>query len=47
MRRLGVVTKKRSTAILLVVNMYATKPATNEPEVFEQQLAVSRHANLR
>jgi len=45
-RRLGVVTKKRSTAILLVVNMYATRPAANEAEVFEQQLAVSRHANL-
>jgi multidrug efflux pump len=45
-RRLGVVTKKRSTAILLVVNMYATKPAMTDPEVFEQQLAVSRHANL-
>ncbi|HEX3149296.1 MAG TPA: efflux RND transporter permease subunit, partial [Gemmataceae bacterium] len=45
-RRLGVVTKKRSTAILLVVNMYANKPATTDAEVFEQQLAVSRHANL-
>src|SRR5262245_3833131 len=45
-RRLGVVTKKRSTAILLVVNMYATKPATTDAEVFDQQLAVSRHANL-
>ena len=45
-RRLGVVTKKQSTAILLVVNMHATKPATNDAEVFEQQLAVSRHANL-
>jgi len=45
-RRLGVVTKKRSTAILLVVNMYATQPATTDAEVLEQQLAVSRHANL-
>jgi multidrug efflux pump len=45
-RRLGVVTKKQSTAILLVVNMYASKTATNDAEVFEQQLAVSRHANL-
>jgi multidrug efflux pump len=45
-RRLGVVTKKRSTAILLVVNLYATKPATTDAEVAEQQLAVSRHANL-
>ena len=45
-RRLGVVTKKQSTAILLVVNLYATKPATTDAEVFEQQLAVSRHANL-
>src|SRR6476660_8095580 len=45
-RRLGVVTKKRSTAILLVVNMYATRPATTDAEVLEQQLAVSRHANL-
>src|SRR5262245_7631812 len=45
-RRLGVVTKKRSTAILLVVNLYATTPATTDAEVFEQQLAVSRQANL-
>ncbi|HUR55286.1 MAG TPA: multidrug efflux RND transporter permease subunit, partial [Gemmataceae bacterium] len=45
-RRLGVVTKKQSTAILLVVNMYASKPAANDAEIFEQQLAVSRHANL-
>jgi multidrug efflux pump len=45
-RRLGVVTKKRSTAILLVVNLYATRPAATDAEVAEQQLAVSRHANL-
>src|SRR5262245_17748320 len=45
-RRLGVVTKKQSTAILLVVNLYAKKEATNDAEVFEQQLSVSRHANL-
>jgi multidrug efflux pump len=45
-RRLGVVTKKRSTAILLVVNLYATTPAATDAEVAEQQLAVSRHANL-
>ncbi|QJW99857.1 efflux RND transporter permease subunit [Frigoriglobus tundricola] len=44
-RRLGVVTKKQSTAILLVVNMFAKKPARNDAEVFEQQLAVSRYAN--
>ena len=45
-RRLGVITKKQSTAILLVVNMFATKHATTDAQVFEQQLAVSRHANL-
>jgi multidrug efflux pump len=45
-RRLGVTTKKRSTAILLVVNLYATKPAATDEDVFAQQLAVSRHANL-
>jgi multidrug efflux pump len=45
-RRLGVVTKKQSTAILLVVNLVATKDAKTDAEVFEQQLAVSRHANL-
>ncbi|HKB03631.1 MAG TPA: multidrug efflux RND transporter permease subunit [Gemmataceae bacterium] len=45
-RRLGVVTKKRSTAILLVVNLYATRPAATDAEVFDAQLAVSRHANL-
>src|SRR5204863_6914346 len=45
-RRLGVVTKKQSTAILLVVNLFATKPAADDAEVFEQQLAVSRHVNL-
>jgi multidrug efflux pump len=45
-RRLGVVTKKQSSAILLVVNLFANKPATTDAEVFEQQLAVSRHANL-
>src|SRR3954462_7455077 len=45
-RRLGVVTKKRSTAILLVVNLYATRAAASDAEVAEQQLAVSRHANL-
>jgi multidrug efflux pump len=45
-RRLGVVTKKRSTAILLVVNLYATTPAATDAQVAEQQLAVSRHANL-
>ena len=46
-RRLGVVTKKRSTAILLVVNLYAKGKAVNDREVFEQQLAVSRQANLQ
>ncbi|MBX9624087.1 MAG: efflux RND transporter permease subunit [Gemmataceae bacterium] len=45
-RRLGVTTKKQSTAILLVVNLYADKPAKTDAEVAEQQLAVSRHANL-
>ncbi len=45
-RRLGVVTKKQSTAILLVVNLVATKDAKTDAEIFEQQLAVSRHANL-
>jgi multidrug efflux pump len=45
-RRLGVVTKKRSTAILLVVNLFSKSKATTDQEVFEQQLAVSRHANL-
>jgi len=44
-RRLGVVTKKQSTAILLVVNMFAKKEAKTDAEVFEQQLAVSRYAN--
>src|SRR5262245_22432742 len=46
-RRLGVVTKKRSTAILLVVNLYSKSKAPNDQEVFEQQLAVSRLANLQ
>src|SRR6476646_7614687 len=46
-RRLGVVTKKQSTAILLVVNMYATTPAVTPEEIFQQQLAVSAQANLR
>ena len=58
-RRLGVVTKKQSTAILLVVNLYsATAPRKPDPaaagdtdrydrEVLQQQLAVSSHANLR
>jgi multidrug efflux pump len=46
-RRLGVVTKKRSTAILLVVNLYSKAKAANDQEVFEQQLAVSRLANLQ
>ncbi|MDB5307735.1 MAG: bepE 9 [Gemmataceae bacterium] len=46
-RRLGVVTKKQSTAILLVVNLYSKTQARTDAEVFEQQLAVSRHANLR
>src|SRR2546421_7104210 len=46
-RRLGVVTKKRSTAILLVVNLTSKKPATSDQEVFETQLALSRHANLQ
>ncbi len=46
-RRLGVVTKKQSTAILLVVNLFAKEKATTDQEVFEQQLAVSRHANLQ
>src|SRR5829696_3299815 len=40
-RRLGVVTKKQSSAILLVVNMFATKPAKTDEDVFQQQLAVS------
>ncbi|MDY3553707.1 efflux RND transporter permease subunit [Gemmata sp. JC717] len=44
-RRLGVVTKKQSTAILLVVNLVSTKEARTDDEVFQQQLAVSRHAN--
>src|SRR5436190_5512385 len=42
-RRLGVVTKKQSSAILLVVNMFATAEAKTDVQVFEQQLAVSRH----
>jgi multidrug efflux pump len=46
-RRLGVITKKRSTAILLVVSLYAKHKAASDQELFEQQLAVSRHANLR
>jgi multidrug efflux pump len=46
-RRLGVITKKQSTAILLVVNLYSKNKAANDQEVFEQQLAVSRHANLQ
>ncbi|MCE9565179.1 MAG: efflux RND transporter permease subunit [Planctomycetes bacterium] len=46
-RRLGVVTKKQSTAILLVVNLFAKEKAKTDQEVFEQQLAVSRHANLQ
>jgi multidrug efflux pump len=51
-RRLGVTTKKQSTAILLVVNLFARKKARadgsplTDGEIFEQQLAVSRHANL-
>ncbi|MBN9120184.1 MAG: efflux RND transporter permease subunit [Planctomycetes bacterium] len=45
-RRLGVVTKKQSSAILLVVNMFSTREAKTDAEVFEQQLAVSRLANL-
>ena len=40
-RRLGVVTKKRSTAILLVVNLFSKGKAASDQEVFEQQLAVS------
>ena len=46
-RRLGVVTKKQSTAILLVVNLFAKNQAKTDEEIFEQQLAVSRHANLQ
>ncbi|HEY3788496.1 MAG TPA: efflux RND transporter permease subunit, partial [Urbifossiella sp.] len=46
-RRLGVVTKKQSTAILLVVNLFAKNPAKTDREIFEQQLAVSRQANLQ
>ncbi|MBA4066340.1 MAG: multidrug efflux RND transporter permease subunit [Isosphaera sp.] len=46
-RRLGVVTKKQSSAILLVVNLFAEAEARTDKEVFEQQLAVSRHANLQ
>ena len=46
-RRLGVVTKKRSTAILMVVGLTSTKPPTTDQEVFEQQLNLSQHANLR
>src|SRR3954465_13147828 len=45
-RRLGVVTKKQSTAILLVVNLVSTAGAKTDEEIFQQQLAVSRHANL-
>src|SRR5262245_3170770 len=46
-RRLGVVTKKRSTAILLVVNLRSKNPANTDQEIFEQQLALSRQANLQ
>jgi multidrug efflux pump len=46
-RRLGVTTKKQSTAILLVVNLFATTEAKTDKDVFEQQLAVSRQANLQ
>src|SRR5437867_1756174 len=46
-RRLGVVTKKQSTAILLVVNLVSKTQAANDQQVFEQQLALSRHANLQ
>jgi multidrug efflux pump len=41
-----VITKKQSTAILLVVNLFSKNKAANDREVFEQQLTVSRHANL-
>src|SRR5262245_56266308 len=44
-RRLGVVTKKRSTAILMAVGLTSKNPATTDQEVFEQQLALSRQAN--
>ncbi len=46
-RRLGVVTKKRSTTILLAVDLYSKAKAASDQEVFEQQLAVSRLANLQ
>jgi multidrug efflux pump len=46
-RRLGVVTKKRSTAILMAIGLTAKHPATTDREVFEQQLYLSQHANLR
>src|SRR5829696_4760285 len=34
-RRLGVVTKKRSTSILMAVSLVSKKPATNDQGVFE------------
>jgi multidrug efflux pump len=45
--RLGVTTKKQSSAILLVVNLFSTADAMTDQEVAEQQLAVSSHANLQ
>jgi len=45
-QRLGIITKKQSSAILLVVNMFSKKKPKTDAEIFEQQLAVSRHANL-
>src|SRR5262245_3880804 len=58
-RRLGVITKKQSTAILLVVNLFAKTPVRpakpNDPadrerydrDLLDQQLAISKHANLQ
>jgi multidrug efflux pump len=43
--RLGVVTKKQSSAILMVVNLIAKKEARSDDEVFAQQLAISEQAN--
>ena len=58
-RRLGVITKKQSTAILLVVNMFAKKDvrpvnpsdpndqARYDSDLLDQQLAISKLANLQ
>ena len=37
-RRLGVVTKKKSSAILMAVGLTSKHPATTDQEIFEQQL---------